>query len=407
MVIGRQEFHVGCDWEYNRNRHFSVSVASDGGKKVSFTNVKANDITDHLTIRFASVNGEAAETAARNGVLQIRAMSKSEFDANDRFKFAFGEINGYNGTGGNLVIPNTVWNDRVISIAGNVFANSQLTSITIGENITLGQNAFGRGFEQSYQNNRRMAKTYTYNGKTWMTEEDKAIVSSIEVVFVNGKKFMMGCTPGQGLGNCVGNHEEAPHFVTVGNFFITKYEITQGLWRAIMGNNPSHDKGDDRLPVANVSWNDVQEFIRTLNTVTNKKYRLPTEAEWEYAARGGKGYKHSGSNNIDNVAWYGSNSGNRTHPVGGKQPNELGVYDMSGNVWEWVNDWYGDRYYDEHPSKYDNPWINPTGPTSGSVRVMRGGSFLDNPNNSRVSSRFYNVPSNRNRNVGFRLALNP
>ena len=140
-----------------------------------------------------------------------------------------------------------------------------------------------------------------------------------------------------------------------------------------MGSNPSYWKGP-KLPVEYVSWYDCQEFIKKLNALTGQNFRLPTEAEWEYAARGGsksQGYEYSGSNNLDDVAWYDSNSGDKTHDVATKKPNELGLFDMSGNVLEWCQDWYGRDYYSSSPSS------NPTGPASGSYRVQRGGSWYD------------------------------
>ena len=149
----------------------------------------------------------------------------------------------------------------------------------------------------------------------------------------------------------------------------------------------------------NVSWNDIQEFITKLNAQTGKKFRLPTEAEWEYAARGGnqsKGYKYSGSNSISDVAWYDDNSGDKTHPVGQKTPNELGIYDMSGNVWEWCQDWYGDYS--------SSSQTNPTGPSSGSYRVLRGGSWNNGARNCRVSNRGSYNPDSRSYRSGFRLA---
>ena len=164
-----------------------------------------------------------------------------------------------------------------------------------------------------------------------------------------------------------------------------------------MGSNPSKFKGDN-LPVEQVSWNDIQEFITKLNTMTGKTFRLPTEAEWEYAARGGnksKGYKYSGSNTLDNVAWYTNNSSSKTHPVGQKQPNELGLYDMSGNVWEWCQDWYG--------SYSSSSQTNPTGPSSGSYRVLRGGSWYHFARICRVSYRLNSDPDDRYNLNGFRL----
>ena len=179
---------------------------------------------------------------------------------------------------------------------------------------------------------------------------------------------------------------------------MAKYLVTQAQWEAIMGNHPSHFKRDN-LPVEQVRWNDVQEFINRLNAQTGNQYRLPTEAEWEYAARGGassQGYKYSGSNTVDNVAWYSENSGNRTQPVGKKSPNELGIYDMSGNVYEWCSDWFGD---------YSNSVVtNPKGPSSGSARVLRGGSWGDSARVVRVSYRYGRTPGCRDDDLGFRLA---
>ena len=154
-----------------------------------------------------------------------------------------------------------------------------------------------------------------------------------------------------------------------------------------MGSNPSRYTGDDNLPVEQVSWKDVQEFIQKLNALTGKTYRLPTEAEWEYAARGGnqsQGYKYAGSNTVGDVAWHYGNSDHKTHPVGQKQPNELGLYDMSGNVWEWCQDWYGDYS--------SSAQTNPTGPSSGSYRVLRGGSWSNRRSNPCIS-RYVALPS--------------
>jgi formylglycine-generating enzyme required for sulfatase activity len=225
--------------------------------------------------------------------------------------------------------------------------------------------------------------------------------TGLEMVSVQGGTFTMGCTGEQG-GECESD-EKPSHSVTVGNFQIGKFEVTQRLWKEMMGadNNPSHFKGDD-LPVERVSWNDVQKFIEALNQKTGKKYRLPTEAEWEYAARGGnksKGNKYSGSNNLDEVAWYGKNSGGKTNDVGTKSPNELGIYDMSGNVWEWVSDWY-----DDYSS---GAQTNPRGPSGGSNRVGRGGCWDSGAKYCRVSLRFIDDPDFRDSGIGFRLVLSP
>ena len=217
------------------------------------------------------------------------------------------------------------------------------------------------------------------------------------MVYVSGGTFMMGTTSEQGSNAF---YDEKPaHSVTLSSFYLCKYEVTQALWRAVMGNNPSYFKGDN-LPVENVSWNDCQTFIFRLNNLTGKNFRFPTEAEWEYAARGGnrsRGYKYSGSNVLSDVAWYSDNSGDKTHPVGSKSPNELDLYDMSGNVDEWCSDWYG--------TYSSSAQTNPTGPSSGSYRVYRGGSWYGIGWGCLSSYRNCNAPDYRDFDLGLRLAL--
>jgi formylglycine-generating enzyme required for sulfatase activity len=222
------------------------------------------------------------------------------------------------------------------------------------------------------------------------------------MVAVKGGTFMMGATEEQG-GDCY-DDEKPARLVTLSDYHIGKFPVTQRLWKRIMAGTPLADpsrfKGDD-LPVETVCWKDiVGEFLRRLNSITGKAYRLPTEAEWEYAARGGqksKGYKYAGGNDIDGIAWYGGNSGRKTRIVGTKAPNELGIYDMSGNVWEWVNDRYGKYGADSQ--------ANPRGALSGTYRVNRGGSWSSAAGNNRVSSRRNDFPDAGNDLVGFRLAL--
>ena len=217
------------------------------------------------------------------------------------------------------------------------------------------------------------------------------------MVFVEGGTFDMGATSEQG--NDAFSDEKPVHSVTLSSYRIGKYEVTQELWEAVMGTNPSSFKGA-RKPVEQVSWDDCQDFIRKLNSLTGQNFRLPTEAEWEFAARGGNsscGYKYSGSNTIDGVAWYGGNSGSTTHNVGTKSPNELGIYDMTGNVWEWCSDWYG-----EYSS---SSRTNPKGPDSGSYRVYRGGGWFNNVWGNRVSKRYGSTPVNRYNSIGLRLCL--
>lgn len=220
---------------------------------------------------------------------------------------------------------------------------------------------------------------------------------TFEMVRVQGGTFTMGCTSKQGS-DC-DDDEKPAHRVTLSDYYIGKTEVTQALWEAVMGSNPSYFEGSD-LPVEQVSWNDCQTFLTKLNQLTGKTFRLPTEAEWEYAARGGnksQGYKYSGSNTIGNVAWYYDNGGSKTHAVGTKQANELGIYDMSGNVWEWCSDWY-----DSYGSSSQT---NPTGAASGSYRVLRGGSWSSYARGCRVAYRNYGNPGFRGNNYGLRLVF--
>jgi formylglycine-generating enzyme required for sulfatase activity len=179
-------------------------------------------------------------------------------------------------------------------------------------------------------------------------------------------------------------------------FELGKYEVTHCPWVKVMANNPSYFKGDDRLPVEQVSWNDAQAFIAKLNTPNDGyRYRLPTEAEWEFAARGGTAGPYYGD--PDGIAWYDSNSGNKTHTVGQKRPNGYSLYDMLGNVWEWCSDWYGDSYYDGSPA------ADPKGPSSGQSRVLRGGSWNNNSRYARVSVRLWGNPGYGSLSIGFRV----
>ena len=220
---------------------------------------------------------------------------------------------------------------------------------------------------------------------------------TIGMVKVEAGTFMMGATSEM---EDPLSWEKPVHQVTLTrDYYMGKYEVTQALWQAVMGSNPSKFKGDD-LPVEQVSWNDCLEFIDKLNSMTGRKFRLPTEAEWEYAARGGKksrGYQYSGSSNISDVAWYDGNSGSKTRPVGTKQANELGIYDMSGNVWELCQDWY-DSYVSSSQT-------NPTGAVSGSYRVIRGGCWYDNARYCRLSYRGNVTPDYRCNSHGLRLVL--
>ena len=217
------------------------------------------------------------------------------------------------------------------------------------------------------------------------------------MVKVEGGTFTMGATSEQGSASW--DDEKPAHQVTISDYMIAKTEVTQELWEAIMGSNPSRYESED-FPVEQVSWDDCQKFILKLNGLTGLNFRLPTEAEWEYAARGGnksKGYEYSGSNDISCVAWYKGNASLKTHAVATMSPNELGLYDISGNVFEWCSDWY-DSYN-------SNSQINPKGPLSGYYRVFRGGGMSSLPGNCRVSFRSYGNPDRSSNYLGLRLAL--
>ncbi len=230
------------------------------------------------------------------------------------------------------------------------------------------------------------------NGLAKVDVRKKISEQITDMVLVKGGTFQMGSNES--------DDEKPVHSVTLSDFLIGKTEVTQNQWRDVTGNDPSNFKNCDNCPVEMVSWDDIQEFIQKLNQKTGKNYRLPTEAEWEYAAKGGnqsRGYTLSGSNTIDEVAWFFKNSGLRTNPVGQKQQNELGLYDMSGNVSEWCSDWYGSEYYQSSPSS------NPKGASSGSYRVYRGGSWDLDARSCRVANRDRNAPDYRDNALGFRL----
>jgi formylglycine-generating enzyme required for sulfatase activity len=216
------------------------------------------------------------------------------------------------------------------------------------------------------------------------------------MVRVEGGTFTMGATSEQGSNAY--DVEKPTHQVTLSSFSIGKYEVTQEEWEAVMGSNPSTFKGAKK-PVEQVSWNDCQAFILKLNELTGRNFRLPTEAEWEFAARGGTksiGYKYAGSDNLGNVAWYSDKNG-RTTDVGQKSPNELGLYDMSGNVCEWCSDWFG--------GYSSSSQTNPKGPSSGSSRVNRGGSWFYFGSGWRVSERGWGNPPTSYGYIGLRLAM--
>ncbi len=237
-------------------------------------------------------------------------------------------------------------------------------------------------------------RSFTVNGVTF------------NMISVEGGTFTMGATPEQQNPN---SDEKPTHRVTLSSYYIGETEVTQALWNAVMGKSlqqilnelgwSTHGVGDN-YPMYDISWNDCQDFVSRLNSLTGEHFRLPTEAEWEFAARGGnksKGYQYSGSNTIDEVAWYDKNSGSRVHPVATMTPNELGIYDMSGSVWEWCQDWYANYS--------SSTQTNPTGPSSGYNRVYRGGSWYDGSKGCCLAYRISNGPNIKYFHLGLRLAL--
>jgi len=226
---------------------------------------------------------------------------------------------------------------------------------------------------------------------------DKSLLPTIQNIEQNMIKVAGGCFQMGEISNDGNEWTKPVHEACVSSFFISKYEVTQGQWKTIMSSNPSfNDLCGDNCPVEQVSWNDAQQFIKTLNSKINGSYRLPTEAEWEYAARsGGKHEKFSGGDDVNSVAWYKGNSNNKIHPVGQKQPNSFGIYDMSGNVFEFVND-----YMDKYPSDSQQ---NPQGPATGKNRVVRGGGWSAPDKFVEVTMRGGSKPTDSSKLLGFRL----
>ena len=270
--------------------------------------------------------------------------------------------------------------------------------------ITLPGNSPEKASSKGKRNSSKKQKTSaqpaqdTKTGKSSRGNSISIIANGItfHMVKVTGGTFTMGATPEQEEPS---SDEKPAHQVKLSSYYIGETEVTQALWKAVMGDNPSAFMGDD-LPVEKVSWKDCHTFIGKLSRLTKRRFRLPTEAEWEFAARGGNKSSHtqySGSSNIDRVAWFESNSGRQTHPVKSKKANELGIYDMSGNVSEWCEDWKGG-----YNSESQN---NPAGLSNGIRRVCRGGSWDVNASNCRVSARNCRMPIRSFNYTGLRLVL--
>ena len=318
-----------------------------------------------------------------------------------------------------IVVSNTTWtvskNAEWLTVSPTSGANNGTISVTASAHTNTEQRSGTVSISSQYLTPRTVG----------VSQLGIAPIN-IDMVQVSGGTFTMGCTSEQGS-DCH-DWERPSHSVTLNTFYIGKFEVTQRQWEDVMGTTIRQQRDlappdwslcgeGDNYPMYFVSWNEIvgtsgastvingityysNGFIYKLNQMTGKQYRLPTEAEWEYAARGGRsgGFKYSGSNTVGNVAWYWENTGNGTQPVGTKAANELGVFDMSGNVWEWCSDWFLEDYYDISSQN------NPTGPSTGSDRVSRGGGWYDYAAEVRVSFRAYASPSDRSFELGFRLA---
>jgi formylglycine-generating enzyme required for sulfatase activity len=292
-------------------------------------------------------------------------------------------------------VTETLVNGRAVNINSEptgamLFVDGQ----SVGQTPYSGALTFGNHILRIQQGDKKSEKSVSISqvgGETsfnlsFVTQSASGNLNNtiIEMEAIKGGTFQMGSKESR--------DEQPIHSVTLNSFNIGKTEVTQAQWKSIMGSNPSNFKGDN-LPVENVSWDDVQIFIGKLKAKTGKTYRLPTEAEWEYAA--GKIDETS----LGDYAWYDVNSNKTTHPVGTKQPNQFGLYDMGGNVWEWCNDWYEADYYSKSQPE------NPKGPSASSSRVRRGGSWLDGASYCRVAFRGNGTPVIRSYTLGFRLVL--
>ena len=359
-------------------RTATITVKSEAGEKT--VKVKQSGVAATLTLDASSL-----EFAAGSGSKMFRINSNTAWAVSSNQSWC--SVNPTSGNGDGSV---------TVSVDENTSTSSRTATITIeSATITRTLAVTQSGVEPPASQDR----TFTVGGVQF------------KMIYVEGGTFTMGATSEQG--DDAYDREKPTHTVTLSSFSIGETEVTQALWQAVMGQKPTSDGSQwyglgAKYPAYYVSWNDCQDFISKLNAITGENFRLPTEAEWEYAARGGnksRGYKYAGSNTIGNVAWYydnsyalgSSNANYGTHNVGTKQANELGLFDMSGNVWEWCQDWYGDYS--------SSSLTNPTGPSSGNSRVYRGGSWSNNARLGRVSYRDSSGPTIRYYNLGLRLAL--
>ena len=388
-------------WTVASNQDWCTVSTTSGSKNGTITvNVSENKTTSSRSATITVKAGEQSQTiavtqAGANPTLQLNKTSLTFESAS--------------GTGTFTITSNTSWtvtsDQDWCTLSSSSGANNATVTITVSENASIDSRTATITVKVGEQS---QTIAVTQAGAKPVDESTRTFTAngvSFKMIRVDGGTFTMGATSEQG--DDAKSDESPTHRVTLSSYYIGETEVTQELWQAVMGSNPSYFSGS-RNPVECVSWNDCQDFITKLNRLTGQNFRLPTEAEWEFAARGGnksRGYKYAGSNTIGNVAWYwesipsqsSGNAGYGTQNVATKSPNELGLYDMSGNVWEWCQDWYG--------SYSSSSQTNPTGPSSGSNRVLRGGGWLNYAWYCRVSFRNLDPPDFRCGDLGLRLAL--
>ena len=358
---------------------FILSACSGGGDLDDLLNKPTQNTTDN--------NGNNGNNNSDNNSAYITVVSSLSFDSGSSSK----SVN---------ITSNVAWSYECYEswVTVKKDSPSQMT-VSVKDNTSSAREASIYLTEQGKSTTLATIRVnQSANQSTGSSETITVYGVSFKMIKDDGSTFTMGASSEQG--SDAEDDEKPAHSVTLSDYYIGETEVTQELWEAVMGSNPSVSKST-RKPVECVSWNDCHTFITKLNSLTGRKFRLPTEAEWEFAARGGKkskGYKYSGSNTVGDVAWYYKNSNRETHAVATKQANELGLYDMSGNVQEWCQDWYG--------SYSSISQTNPAGPLTGSNRVYRGGRWYNDACYCRVSYRGNDLsPFHSSDFLGLRLAL--
>lgn len=398
------------EWEYaarggNKSRGYRFSGSN------TLIDVACYNKGSHLEVKSKSPNELGIYDMSGNVWEWCKSIFKSYSTGEQKVFPASSSDSEYVIRGGSW--SNDMWGCRV-SMRGKEKSDLKNTSLglrLVSQSLPVQVAKTDKQRESANKSSNERTKANLYNSGNSNPDKTDLSLSQDLTIKVGEETFMMKYVEGGSF--IMGNSDEEvdekdrvylgtpAHQVTLSSYYIGETEVTQALWYSVMGNNPSKDKGK-RRPVTNVTWEDCQQFIEKLNKMTGKTFRLPTEAEWEYAARGGNkshGYTYSGSNLLDDVAWYSKRRESCIlHNVKSRQPNELGIYDMSGNVSEWCQDWYHDLYE-------SSPQTDPSGPASGSERVIRGGSFLHPREDCIVIARKHLNPKKKMNDMGFRLAL--